>query len=76
MKGPGGSKGRGEYQKKQEKREKKKGPMGVVEGCLGYWCGDSSCHGYCDQCSFIVITQTMFSPLHPGGFITSFNWGK
>jgi hypothetical protein len=25
---------------------KKKGPMGVVEGCLGYWCRDGSCNGY------------------------------
>jgi len=24
----------------------KKGPMGVVEGCLGYWCQDGSCNGY------------------------------
>jgi len=25
---------------------KKKGPMGVVEGCPGYWCRDGSCIGY------------------------------
>jgi hypothetical protein len=24
----------------------KKGPMGVVEGCLGYWCRDGSYNGY------------------------------
>jgi hypothetical protein len=25
---------------------KKKRPMGVVEGCPGYWCRDGSCNGY------------------------------
>jgi hypothetical protein len=25
---------------------KKKGPMGVVEGCLGYWCRDGNYNGY------------------------------
>jgi hypothetical protein len=25
---------------------KKEGPMGVVEGCPGYWCRDGSCNGY------------------------------
>jgi hypothetical protein len=25
---------------------KKRGPMGVVEGCPGYWCMDGSCNGY------------------------------
>jgi hypothetical protein len=24
----------------------KKGPMGVVEGCPGYWCWDGNCNGY------------------------------
>jgi hypothetical protein len=25
---------------------KEKGPMGVVEGCPGYWCRDGNCNGY------------------------------
>jgi hypothetical protein len=27
------------------KKSEKKGAMGVVEGCLGYWCRESNCHG-------------------------------
>jgi hypothetical protein len=26
---------------------KKKSPMGIMEGCPGYWERDSSSHGYC-----------------------------
>jgi hypothetical protein len=33
---------------KDVKLKLKKGPMGgLMEGCLSYWCKDSSCHGYC-----------------------------
>jgi hypothetical protein len=28
-----------------KKNQEKKGAMGVVEGCLGYWCRESNCHG-------------------------------
>ncbi len=42
MKGPGGSKGRGEYQKKQEKREKKKVPWVLWKGALAIGVGTAA----------------------------------
>jgi hypothetical protein len=42
---------------------KKKGPMGVVEGCLGYWCWDSYNGYFCQRfSSFLGACQGVFGP--------------